>query len=133
MRITDGGGATRPADTIVLLEDRNILAEYKRTDGEEFKLGMLEVNQQTGLVDFEATQIPANMGVVFVSFLNEDQGRDECYGFRLIPALEYMRDHKRVSVPLKVLRAGGIPAIYLPLIDEVERTYDLKEVYNLCK
>lgn len=133
MRISDGGGSTRPADTLILLFDRNILAEYKRTDGEEFKLGMLEVNQQTGLIDFEATEIPHNMGMVFVSFDNEDDDRDETYGFRLIPALEYMRDNKRLSVPLEVFRAGGIPAFKCELIDDIERTWDLKEVMNVCK
>jgi hypothetical protein len=133
MRIADGGGSTRPADTLVLLRDRNILAEYKRTDGEEFKLGMLEVNQQTGLIDFEATQIPGNMGMVFVSFYNEAQDRDETYGFRLIPALEYMKANRRLSVPLEVFRAGGLPAFKCDLIDDIERTWNLQEVYNLCK
>lgn len=133
MRIADGGGSTRPADTIIILEGLNILAEYKRTDGDEFKLGMLEEGQQKGLPDFEATQITGNVGMVFISFYNESVGRDECYGFRLIPALRYMVKHKRLSIPLEVIRAGGIPAAKFDLIDDVNRTWDLREVYNICK
>lgn len=129
MRIADGGGSTRPADDIIITDNLNILAENKRTDGDAFKLSMLEVNQQTGLTDFEATQIDRNVGMVFISFYNGTH--DEMYGFRLVPALQYMVKHKRVSIPREVLKAGGIPAILFPLIDEVERTYDLEGVYNV--
>lgn len=131
MRIADGGGSTRPADTIILLEGLNILAEYKRTDGDEFKLSMLEEGQKVGLVDFEGTEITINAGMVFVSFYNEEVGRDECYGFRLIPALQYMVKHKRVSIGLEVIRAGGIPAVKFDLVDDVNRTWDLGNIYEV--
>lgn len=132
MKIAAVGG-TRPADEIILLEDANVLAEQKRTAGAIFKLNMLRENQVTGLVDFDQV-IGRSYGLVFISFLNEDLGRDETYAVRLITALKYMKSKNRVSIPLADLQQGKLNCMEIPRVAGAEkRTYDLKGVVKYCR
>jgi len=132
MRIADGKGGTRPADEIILLEDINVLAEHKRTQGTVFKLSMLRPNQIQGLIDFDEV-ITRNYGLVFVNFLDEKKDLDKTYVFRLITAIRYMKKKNRLSIPLKALDNELIPCIKLPLLEAAERTYDLKGVVECYK
>jgi hypothetical protein len=132
MRIADGRGGSRPADEITLLEEINVLAELKRTQGSSFKLNMLRPNQIQGLIDFDEV-ISRNYGLVFVSFLDEKKDLDEAYAFRLITALKHMKKKGAVNVKLEELRKGKLPAVRLPLLDWAERTYDLKGVVECYK
>ena len=129
MRIADGGGASRPADELILLEEINVLAEQKRTAGDVFRLGMLRENQITGLVDFDEV-ISRNLGLVFISFLNEKKGIDKTYVFRLLTAFKFMKAKGRVSIKLEEFERKKIPCVYVPLLDAAERTYDLKGVLD---
>lgn len=123
MRIDDGSGATRPADELVLTPTFNLLIEMKRTEDACFKLAFLRTGQIKGLLEFEHV-LPQNIGLVLVSFLNENF--DETYAFRLFTALCYMRVQQRKSIPIEVFRRGGISAFNLPLHSENgERYYDL--------
>lgn len=132
MRIKDGGGGTRPADDIITLEEFNVLAEYKRTSGQAFELGMVRPNQVRGLVDFDQI-ITRNLGLVFVSFHNPDKGRDDCYVFRMVKALAYMQKHKVKTIRLEQLERGVIPAIRLPRIQAVDPYYDFKGLIECYK
>lgn len=132
IRIPDGGGASRPADNIVLTQDVNILEELKRTAGDAFTLNMLRKSQVRGLVDFDAV-IKRSYGLVYVSFLNTKEDRDEAYAFRLTTALRYMHGTGKRGINLGQLQSGNMPSIALKLLDEPERTYDLKEVSRCYK
>lgn len=138
MKIPDGGGDSRPGDYIIMLIGANILAEYKRTDGDKFNISFLRPNQINGLINFEATDIPINNGVVFVSFLNDSKGIDEAYAFRLYPAIRFMREQGKKHIKLEEFRNGTFPALKLEsnleIVDKnILRIYDLKEVRSICK
>ena len=89
MRIADGAGATRPGDEIVITPEVNILAEMKRTESRRFSLDYMRPNRSP-LRDFDQI-IDRNLGLVFISFLNDSKGLDEAYAFRLITALIHMK------------------------------------------
>lgn len=128
MRIADGRGGTRPADEIVLLSDINVLAELKRTKGDRFNLGMLEVNQIRGLLDFDSV-IDRNRGLVFVSFLDEARGVDLAVAFRLIPAAKYMKQKNKKYISIEEFKNKSIPCLWLERIKlEDGPGYDLKGV-----
>lgn len=130
-RLPDGGGGNRPGDELILLEEINVLAEHKRTEGDDFQLAFLRPSQLKGLVDFDRV-ISRNYGLVFVSFLDEARGQDIAYCFRLARALQYMKTRGRQYIHLEEFESGAFPAIALPLLpNEKERTYDLKGV-NEC-
>lgn len=128
MRIPDGRGATRPADELILLEGVSILAEHKRTEGDRFEFSFLEVNQVKGLLDFDQV-LQTNVGLVFVSFLNEGQGRDLAVAFRLLTAMQYMKEAGRKYITITELQNQVIPCVWLPriLLDDGPG-YDLKGV-----
>lgn len=133
IRIPDGKGGSRPADELTLTESCNILAEMKRTESDRFQLSFLEPNQVKGLLDFDKV-IPRNYGLVLVSFLNEDKGRDVAYAIRLTAAIDYMIQKKRRYIRLDELAAGCIPAIELPRVYvDNEPGYDLKGVATCYK
>lgn len=124
LRIADGGGASRPADELVLTPSGNLLIEMKRTEYSSFGMSFLRTGQIKGLLEFEHV-LPQNYGLVFVSFLGDI--RDEVYAFRLFTALQYMREVQRRSISIKSFHEGGIAAWRLPLCCESgERYYDLK-------
>lgn len=128
MRIADGGGSTRPADEIILLESMNVLAEHKRTDGDRFEFGFLEVNQVRGLLDFDQV-LPHNVGLVFVSFLSAD--RDLAVTFRLYTALRYMQQAKRKYITIDEFKKEVVPCVWLPRVTYDDGPgYDLKGVNN---
>lgn len=131
MRIRDGGGGTRPADEIVLLADVNILAEHKRTEADRFELAYLRPDQFKGLLLFDRC-LERNYGLVFVSFQNEAEGRDEAYAFRLARALQYMQEKKRQYVTLDELKRAALPCAPLARIT-ADITYDLKGLVECCK
>lgn len=140
LRLRDGRGIENPADELVLLEDFNALAEHKRTDSDRFSLSYLRPNQVKGLQDFDGV-LGRNLGLVFISFHNPVLFRDDCYVFRLVTALEYMRDRSRTYITLQEFQFGDIsesgavdlelfdylPVVRLPrLADAKEPTYDLR-------
>lgn len=128
MRIADGRGATRPADELILLKDVNILGEHKRTNGDRFEFSFLEVNQVKGLLDFDHV-LSRNIGLVFVSFLNDDLGRDLAITFRLKTAMTFMQVKGRKYITIGEFRNKVIPCLWLPRIKlEDGPGYDLKEV-----
>lgn len=135
-RLPDGGGGSRPGDELILLEDVNILAEHKRTYGDKFELGFLRPPQLKGLLDFD-TVISRNLGLVFVSFLNEEKGTDEAYAFRLIRAMQYMQTKGRQYIKREELNQQLVPCIGLPLLPPpagtIDRLYDLKGVLQCYK
>lgn len=135
-RLPDGGGGSRPADELVLLEDVNILAEHKRTYGEKFELGFLRPPQLKGLQDFDLV-IPRNLGLVFVSFLNEEKGIDEAYAFRLVRALQFMHVTGRRYITREEFQQQRVPCIALPLLPPpagtIDRIYDLQGVLQCYK
>lgn len=121
---------TRPADELILLENANLLCEEKRTDSDRFTLSMLRPDQLTGLLKFEQA-LDRNLGLVFVSFLNE--AVDIAYAFRLIDALYFMRGKGRQYITLAELQRGEIKAINLPRVDiNGERGYDFKGVAEIA-
>jgi len=126
--ITDGKGGSRPADRIILTEHVNILTELKRTAGKRFNLSFLRPNQIQGLIDFDGVA-ERNLGLVFISFHNPKQKLDEAYAFRLVTALQYMRNRDTRHIPLQVFKEKRIPVIEFPRINQ---HYDLKGVIN-CK
>lgn len=132
MRVKDGSGGTRPADELTLLEDVNILAELKRTEGVEFRLSFLRPNQIEGLLDFDRA-LKRNYGLVFVSFHNPDRGLDEAYAVRLGTALRYMQRRGVSYISLDDFRRAALPCVPLPRIEAAEPTYDLKELVDNCK
>ncbi|MHB1166975.1 MAG: hypothetical protein ACYC0N_00350 [Carboxydocellales bacterium] len=133
-KITDGRGATRPADDIVLTLYGNILAELKRTNKVAFWLNMLRPNQFKGLVDFDQV-IPHNFGLVFVDF----EAQNTAYAFRLITALKYMQEQQKAHITRLELEAGALPRLLLPRLEvpdengELVPGYDLKEVPEKCR
>lgn len=131
MRIKDGGGGTRPADEIVLLEEVNVLAELKRTESDRFELSYLRPDQVKGLLLFDRC-LARNYGLVFVSFNNPDAGRDEAYAFRLARALQYMKGKGRQYVTLEELTQQAISCAQLPRIT-ADNSYDLKGLVKCCK
>jgi hypothetical protein len=131
MRIKDGGGGTRPADEIVLLEEVNILAEHKRTESDRFELAFLRTDQVKGLIQFDRCLV-RNLGLVFVSFHNQDAGIDEAYAFRLARALQYMQYKGRQYVTLEELGYQDLPCSKLPRI-AADLTYDLGGLVTCCK
>jgi len=131
MRIKDGGGGTRPADEIVLLEDVNILAEHKRTEAYRFELSYLRTDQAKGLIKFDRC-LARNYGLVFVSFNNPEIGLDEAYAFRLARALQYMQSKGRQYVTLEEFAQEVIPCAKLPRI-AADLTYDLGGLVTCCK
>lgn len=131
MRIADGRGATRPADELILLKDVNILGEHKRTKGDRFEFSFLEVNQVKGLLDFDHV-LDRNRGLVFVSFLNDELGRDLAVTFRLKTAMALMKDIGRKYIKIDEFVNQVIPCLWLPRIQlEDGPGYDLKEVNNV--
>jgi len=140
-KVTDGKGATRPADEIVLTLYGNILAEHKRTAKDGFFLSLLRSNQLNGLRDFDRV-IPQNYGLVFVNFNDPTQELNIACAFRLITAARYMAKKDRAGIPLKDLQAGVIPVIWLPYqeVPEIENKkpvlksgWDLQEVPEKCR
>jgi len=130
LRITDGvnRAGTRPGDELVLLSTINILCEAKRTAGRQFELSMLRPNQQKGLLDFD-NAIRRNAGLIFISFLNEDEGLDAAYAFKFIDALRYMRNFGIRYITLEAFQERAIRAVSLtPITINGERGYDLKGV-----
>lgn len=131
LRIEDSSGS-RPGDELILTMDPegrpiNILAEHKRTSDNKFNLSDLRQGQVKGLIDFESV-LPWNFGLVFVNFLNRDQDRDITYAFRLVKAIEYMKEKDRASVPLKDF-VSEVPALQIPVLEGViPRTYDMRGV-----
>lgn len=137
MRISDGVSSTRPADELVLTEEVNILAEHKRTEGTKFELSFLRPNQIQGLVDFDEV-VTRNVGLVFVSFHNPTQRRDEAYVLRLVTVLRYLRIKERQYISLSELQAGmgvGTSAlsVRIPRLESGSKLYDLREVPRCCK
>lgn len=140
MRISDGGAGTRPGDEIVLTSKANFLIEMKRTVGDRFELTMLRPNQVHGLRDFDKT-LPHNIGLVFVSFLNEHI--DEAYAIRLTTLEHYLKQQNHRYVLRKTLRDSyvEIGAVCLPRIyyhDPANSklsgpAFDLTEVIRKCQ
>ena len=135
VRIPDGA-ATRPADELILTESANILAEHKRTKSRKFELSFLRPNQVLGLVDFDQV-ISRNIGLVFVSFHNPEQGLDKAFAIRLITALKYMQKKGRAFITLEELEVHAKTGIYLavaiPRLNKAEPTYDLRGVVTCCR
>lgn len=132
-RIPDGGGATRPGDELVLLQEVNILGEHKRTEGQRFQLSFLRADQITGLLDFDRV-LDRNKGLVFVSFHNPDRGLDEAYAVRLITALRFIQRRDRDYITLEEFADKRLPCARLPRRqDTSEPTYDLRELIECCK
>lgn len=138
LRISDGRGATRPADEIVTTMKGNFLIEAKRTQGDKFELGFIRPNQLRGLLNFEV--IPQNFGLVFVSFLNKDI--DEAYAFRLSTVIKYMQERRYRYIARNILKNFvTLPAIQLPRTYYHDPknsrmsgpAYDLTEVINNCQ
>ena len=134
MAIESGKGqgqssGTRPADTITLLQNVNLLVELKRTNAVSFKLNMLRPNQLEGLIAFDKV-IRRNVGIVFVSFLNEERGIDSAYSFRLIDALKFMKTRGRLHIKLEEFTGGPnvVPSLRLSQLPGPNRLYDLSEV-----
>ena len=139
MRIADGKGSTRPADEIVILESCNILIEMKRSKGDRFEFTFLRPNQIKGLVTFDKL-FEKNLGMVFVSFLDEDKGIDEAYAFRLIEGIKFMEQMGRLHINLGELRAaadGMLPPFRVLLLERMEIAgepgYDLGGVQQCFK
>ncbi len=128
INITDGKGGSRPADRIILTEHVNILTELKRTAGQRFNLSFLRPNQIQGLVDFDNVA-ERNLGLVFISFHNPNRKIDEAYAFRLITALQYMKNRDIRYISIHDLRNKKVPVVEFPRINDY---YDLKGVIN-CK
>jgi hypothetical protein len=116
-----GNASTRPADSLTLLPDYNILQECKRTAGDRFELSFLRKNQVTGLLNFEQTIPSRNLGVVFCSFLNEEKDIDETYLFRLRTGLEIMQRLKVNYITLEVFRGSHKMQGLRRVICEVDR------------
>jgi len=135
VRIPDGA-TTRPGDELIITQDVNILAEHKRTKGKKFELSFLRVNQVRGLIDFDEV-IERNVGLVFVSFHNPEQGLDKAFAIRLIPAIKYMERKGRWYITLDELehhsRTGKYLAVAIPRLRRAEPTYDLKGVVECCR
>lgn len=128
LRIKDGPGETRPADELILLQDVNILAEQKRTEGQRFQLSFLRPDQITGLLDFDRV-IEKNLGLVFVSFHNLDKGLDDAYAVRLVTALRYMQRQGVQYITREDLERKALPnAQLLRRDDTVSPTYNLQEL-----
>lgn len=132
MVIKDGGGGARPADRIILTEPINILAELKRTKSRRFELSYLRPNQIQGLIDFDKV-IERNVGLVFVSFHDPDEGLDKAYAFRLAEALLYMREKGTLYITLDELESNRIVCAELPRNESETNTYDLKGVIECFK
>lgn len=131
LRIADGRGGARPGDELILLKDVNILGEHKRTTGDRFEFSFLEVNQVKGLLDFDAV-IDRNIGLVFVSFLNEAVGRDLAVTFRLALAMKYMQEKRRKYITIDEFNNEVIPCLWLPRLQLTEGPgYDLKGVNDV--
>lgn len=132
LRIPDGGGNTRPADELILLDDVNILAEHKRTAGDRFELSFLRKNQIQGLLSFDNT-LRRNKGLVFVSFHNPEEQRDTACVFRFLDAVWFMKFQKRKYITLNELNRANW-CLKLPRIDSADPLeYDLKGVNDFCK
>lgn len=131
MRVRDGGG-TRPADEVALLDDVNILAEMKRTEGLEFRLSFLRPDQIEGLLDFDRA-LQRNYGLVFVSFHIPAKGIDEAFAIRLGTAIRYMQRGDVSYIHLDDFRRGALPCCELPRIEAVDPIYDLKGLVKKCK
>lgn len=133
MRIADGRGSSRPGDEIVLLEECNVLAELKRTKGDRFELSFLRPNQISGLLAFHNV-LDRNIGVVFVSFLDEASGIDEAYAFMLVDALHYMQEKQRRYITRLEFATHSVRRVPLPRITIDDKpAYDLQGVPMLCK
>lgn len=122
IEITDGKGGSRPGDRLILTEEVNILAELKRTSGKKFNLSFLRPNQIQGLVDFDSTS-EKNIGLVLVSFHNPKRNLDETYAFRLVTALQYMKNKDIRYLSIHDLRNKKVPVVKLPKTNGI---YDLK-------
>ncbi|MEH7457559.1 hypothetical protein V7183_10080 [Bacillus sp. JJ1127] len=132
MRIADGAGATRPGDEIVLTPEVNILAEMKRTESRRFSLDYMRPNQILGLRDFDQI-IGRNLGLVFISFLNESKGLDEAYAFRLLTVLIHMKKRNVNHIKLEEFRNQTVPCVPLPRLTYHEPSYDLSGVLTCYK
>ena len=127
-RIPDGGGGTRPGDELILLDDVNILGEHKRTASDRFQLSYLRTDQVQGLLAFDMV-IKRNLGLVFVSFLNDNV--DHAYCFRLITALQFMHETGRKYITLAEFQNQELPCVELPRLPGEARVYDMKGV-QIC-
>lgn len=132
LRIKDGGGGTRPADELVLLQDANILAEHKRTKGRKFELGFLRPDQVQGLLDFDRV-LERNYGLVFVSFHDPEKGLDEAYAMRLSTAMRYMQRQGVQYIHLDDFRRRALPCFSMQRVNYAKQSYDLKELGKECK
>jgi hypothetical protein len=131
-RIPDGGGGTRPGDELTLLEDVNILAELKRTEGQKFEISFLRPDQINGLLDFDRV-LARNFGLVYVSFHNPKQQLDDAYAVRLATSIRYMQRQGVGYIHLNDFRRGALPCCQLPRINTAKPTYDLRGIVEKCK
>lgn len=132
-RIRDGGGTCVPADEITLTLGGNILAELKRTTKDFFALSFLRKNQVQGLIDFDRV-LPHNHGLVFISFENVREDRDEAYAFRLATALKYMIDGDTRAITLTAFRQRELPCYPLDRITiDGEPGYDIGGLVSCCR
>lgn len=132
LRLKDGPGGTQAADELTLLQDVNILAELKRTEGQKFEYGFLRANQVTGLLDFDSC-LDRNYGLVYVSFHNPAAGLDEAYAIRLVTALRYMHRRGVKYISLEDFRRKALPCVPLPRLGTATPTYDLRGLVECCK
>lgn len=133
MRVSDGGRGGRPADEIVITEGPNILGEHKRLKYPKLALDDIRANQRTGLIDFDEA-VSRNLGLVFVSFLDEDKGLDMTLAVRFKTACWYMAKKKKAHIKLVEFIGGTVPCVFLPLITSAdERTYDLRGLIECYK
>ncbi len=128
MRIADGGGATRPADEIVITPTENFLIEMKRTNTDRFSLDFLREGQIKGLINFD-NATDRNYGIVLISFSTENI--DEVFAFRLITALDYLISKKSKSIAISEFQSNRFPSLKIPKITFNHMLYyDLKGMLN---
>lgn len=72
-RLTDGRGGIQPADSLILLENCNILAEYKSVAKDKVRLkgNIIKRHQYTGLLEF-SNLFPCNIGIFVIRFNNDN-------------------------------------------------------------
>jgi hypothetical protein len=123
------GGGTRPADDIVLTEVWNFLTEYKRTEGYVFDMDFLRPDQLVGLVNFDRV-IPRNIGLVMVSFLNEEI--DEAYAIHIKDLVKLVNLYHKKSFDIDFIRRAPSHFVELPRIDiDGQRGYDFSRLPKL--
>lgn len=122
MRITDGGGASRPGDELVLTAHGNMLIEMKRTESDRFELGFLRPGQLNGLVRFDEC-LKQNHGLVFISFIEH---KEQAFAFKITDAMEFMCLYRRKYITREEFCSGDFFSIKLPVMyDGHDKYYDL--------